>query len=345
MSRALLVLCLCCCSCLARLPRINYASQNSQTKVSLRGVSVVSPEVCWASGAGGTFVRTIDGGRTWADAVVPGAEQLDFRDVEALDANTALLLSAGRPAQVWRTTDAGLSWQLALDLDFEGVFLDGMDFDGPRGIAWGDPVDGYFVALTTADGGQTWRRIGGSLPVPEPDEAGFAASGTAVALRGGQVWIGTGGSVARVLHTSDAGATWSTATTTIQHGGPSQGIFSLAFVGALSGVAVGGDYASPDTTSGSAAYTRDGGTTWRPAHNQQGYRSCVAVLPIGHPAYLVSMGKTGASISTNAGERWELTHLPGHYALDFAPEPGTDGRAVGYAVGDGGRVTRVEVWR
>ena len=35
------------------------------TDAQLRGVSVVSRHVAWASGARGTVLRTVDGGRTW----------------------------------------------------------------------------------------------------------------------------------------------------------------------------------------------------------------------------------------------------------------------------------------
>jgi photosystem II stability/assembly factor-like uncharacterized protein len=39
----------------------------------LRGVWVVSDKIAWASGAHGTYLRTIDGGVTWTAATVPGA--------------------------------------------------------------------------------------------------------------------------------------------------------------------------------------------------------------------------------------------------------------------------------
>ena len=60
-----------------------------------RGLSVVNEKVIWASGAGGTIILTIDGGKTWSVIAVPGAEKVDFRDVEAFDANTAYILSVG----------------------------------------------------------------------------------------------------------------------------------------------------------------------------------------------------------------------------------------------------------
>ncbi|PYT10261.1 MAG: hypothetical protein DMF60_00685 [Acidobacteria bacterium] len=74
-----------------------WAPQHSATTARFRGVSAASGVVAWASGSGGTYARTTDGGATWRAAVVPGASQLDFRDVQAIDANTAYLLNtAGR---------------------------------------------------------------------------------------------------------------------------------------------------------------------------------------------------------------------------------------------------------
>ena len=36
----------------------------------------------WASGARGTCLGTTDGGATWTASTVPGAEALDFRDLQ-----------------------------------------------------------------------------------------------------------------------------------------------------------------------------------------------------------------------------------------------------------------------
>jgi len=53
---------------------------SSGTTELLRGVSAVNPNVVRASGAGWTWLRTVDGGATWHAAIVPGAVDLDFRD-------------------------------------------------------------------------------------------------------------------------------------------------------------------------------------------------------------------------------------------------------------------------
>ena len=94
-----------------------YKIEQSSTDESLRGLSSVSQKIAWASGTHGTFLRTLDGGRTWQVGRVPGAEALDFRDVEAFSVTTAYLgtspvirlhaagLKVGQLcAQAWRAT-------------------------------------------------------------------------------------------------------------------------------------------------------------------------------------------------------------------------------------------------
>src|SRR5690242_19761850 len=99
---------------LASTALAQWNPQTSNTSASLRGVSVVNANVVWASGTGGTFLRTTDGGVTWQPGTVAGAEKLDFRDVHAVDANTAYLLSIGNGnnSRIYKTTDAGKNWSL-----------------------------------------------------------------------------------------------------------------------------------------------------------------------------------------------------------------------------------------
>ncbi|HCA59760.1 MAG TPA: glycosyl hydrolase, partial [Blastocatellia bacterium] len=91
-----------------------WIKQTVETKASFRGLSVVSERVVWASGTGGTVVRTADGGKSWSVMTVPGAEKLDFRDIEAFDANTAYILSIGNgdASRIYKTTDSGKTWEL-----------------------------------------------------------------------------------------------------------------------------------------------------------------------------------------------------------------------------------------
>src|SRR4030095_3608088 len=78
------------------LPLIHHPTltpQDSGTTNGLIAVSPVTPQVVWACGRNGTFTVTTDGGQTWNASVVPGAETLQFRDVQAFSASVAYLMA------------------------------------------------------------------------------------------------------------------------------------------------------------------------------------------------------------------------------------------------------------
>jgi photosystem II stability/assembly factor-like uncharacterized protein len=310
--------------------------QPAGTTASLRGVWAVSERIAWASGTGGTFLRTTDGGATWTAATVPGAEALDFRDVQGVDAATAYLLSigTGESSRVYKTTDGGAHWTLSLANPDAADFFDGMAFWNPRhGILVGDQVDGRMVAMATEDGGATWQRL--HMPPALPGEGAFAASGTSIAvLRDRDVWIGTGGKgAARVYYSADAGHTWTVAPAPLRADASSAGIFSLAFSDARHGIAVGGDYSKPNEDTGNIALTSDSGRTWTaPAGAPpKGFRSAVAYLA-GRKVWIAA-GTSGADISTDGGRNWKQFDTGSYNALSFASTKG-------WAVGPRGRIAK-----
>ena len=314
--------------------------QNSGTDAALRGVSAVSDKIVWASGTHGTYLRTTDGGATWAAASVPGAETLDFRDVEGVDANTAYLLSIGKgnPSRVYKTTDSGAHWALSLQNTDPNGFFDEMAFWNPQhGILVGDPVDGQLVVMSTEDGGARWQRQ--KMPPALPGEGAFAASGTGITLLGDHdVWIGTGGKdAARVYHSADGGRTWTVAATPIRADSASAGVFSLAFSDLQHGVAVGGDYSKSAETAGNIALTSDGGKTWTkpPGAPPNGFRSAVAYLA--DRKVWVAAGTSGADISTDGGQNWQQFDTGNYNAISLV------GSQAGWAVGPRGRVAKFAI--
>ncbi len=280
------------------------------TTASFRGLSAVSDDVVWVSGTGGTWGRTTDGGETWTMRLVPGAEELDFRDVDAVGDRTAYLMSAGPgdASRIYKTTDGGESWMLQLTNPSPEGFWDGMAFwDAERGLVYGDPVDGRMVVLATDDGGATWNRVPeAGMPPAQDGEAGFAASGSGLAVAdGGHAWFGTGGPAARVFRSADHGASWTVVETPMLFGESSTGIFSLSFADALHGVAVGGDYTEPEAIAGNAAWTRDGGLTWQAAGSPPaGFRSSVAHAPGTGGRVWIAVGTSGSDFSLDGGETW-----------------------------------------
>lgn len=324
---------------LCYLAMAQWLPQSGGTVAKLRGVSAVSAKVAWASGSNGTYLRTTDGGVTWGAATVPGAESLDFRDVEAFDANTAYLLSIGEgeKSRIYKTTDGGRNWELQFTNRNPKAFFDAMAFwDAKRGIALSDPVDGRFLIMRTNDGGATWKEAPPeNIPPALPDEAAFAASGTCITVEGrNNVWIGSGGGAARVFRSNDGGSTWQVATTPIPSGQPSSGIFSIAFKDARNGVIVGGDYRKESEARHNVASTTDGGRTWKLVKGSQpgGFRSAVAYLSGNATSMLVAVGPSGTDYSQDGGANWVRFGSTGYHAVSFARP------AAGWAVGEGGRI-------
>ncbi|MDQ3785723.1 MAG: oxidoreductase, partial [Actinomycetota bacterium] len=218
------------------------------TDAQFRGLSAVSRQVAWVSGQRGTVLRTVDGGRNWQQAGPPDTADLDFRDIEAFDAKTAVALSIGEgeSSRIYRTSDGGRTWTETFRNTEPAAFYNCLAFwDSRNGLAVGDPVAGEFRVLTTSDGGRTWSRVTGLPPALE-GEYQFSASGQCVTVAGRtDAWLATGGStVARVLHSSDRGRTW-TASETPLASSPSAGVFAVAFRDPRTGIAIGGDFANP----------------------------------------------------------------------------------------------------
>ena len=268
------------------------------------------------AGAAGTVLRTSDAGKhpsaSWR---VPEASSLDFRDVEAIDADTAFVLSIGPGAmsRIYKTGDAGASWVLLHTNPEPTGFLDALAFwNADHGLALGDPVNGRFMILRTDDAGKTWAPIpAAGMPPALMSEGAFAASGTCLVVQGaGNAWFATGGAgVSRVFRSTDRGKTWSAHETPVRAAGASSGIFSLAFSDADHGVAVGGDYKETALAEHVIALTSDSGRTWRAQRGLAlgGYRSAVACLPGTGGRSLVAVGPTGSDLSIDGGETWRST--------------------------------------
>jgi photosystem II stability/assembly factor-like uncharacterized protein len=312
----------------------------SGTTAELRGLSVASADVVWASGARGTIIRSLDGGRTWHADTVAGFTTLDFRSVHAMNDGTGFIASAGEAekglARILATGDGGRHWHTTYFTAQKGVFFDALGFwDLKAGVALSDPVDSAFVLLRTNDRGRSWTRIAAArMPRVLTGEAAFAASGSSIALRGDStLWIGTGGGGrARVMRSTDRGSTWHVAEVPLHATGPAAGIFAIAFFDDSIGVAVGGDYTQPTLAATSVALTRDGGRTWRAAAAPPAaYLSGVAFA--GRPGHLVAVGLAGTFVSEDGGDRWHQVDTIPMNAVRFR---GTSG----FAVGPRGRVAR-----
>ena len=321
---------------------VTVVEQESHTTAVLQAVSAVNDSVVWVSGHRATWARTVDGGRTWVPGAMTGADSaLQFRDVQAVSADTAYLLAAGPgvASRIYKTTDAGASWQLQFANRDTAAFYDCFDFwDSTHGIVVSDAVNGKIIVLRTNDG-LTWQRVGeDGMPAALPGEGSPAASGTCLIVRGrATAFIGTeapaGG---RVYRTTDRGDHWSVVAAPIVRG-EAAGVAALAFVDERRGLALGGRLLDgKDTSDSVVAATGDGGVTWtvmsRPTFSGAVYGA--AALP-GLPGYYVAAGPKGLDWTADGGRHWTNLSAEDFWAVAFAS------RRAGWAVGVGGRIARV----
>ena len=316
--------------------------QVSHTTALLQAVSAVSDSVAWVSGHRATWARTTDGGATWLAGAMAGPDStLEFRDVHAVDANTAYLLSAGNGAasRIYKTTDGGRIWQLQFMNQDSAAFFDCFDFwDAKHGVAVSDAVRGRLVIIRTDDGGAHWNRVpDDGIPPALEGEGAFAASGTCLVAQGRSVaWIGTGSTAAaRVFKTTDRGRHWSVMSTPVVSG-QSAGIETVAFRDALRGIALGGRIADANDRSDNVAVTGDGGLTWylagRPTISGAIYGS--SFVP-GVGPVVVAVSPKGMDWSSDGGRTWANINANAYWSVGFSS------RWAGWAVGPRGRITHL----
>jgi hypothetical protein len=268
--------------------------QDSHTTADLRGIQSIDDGVAWASGTNGTVLRTTDNGDHWQPCPTPtGAEALDFRGIQAFDANTAIVMSSGKGdlSRLYKTTDACHSWKLVFTNPDKDGFWDALRFSklgqlaGANGVLIGDPVAGTFAIFLTADGGETWRRWGNGgygwkgdcgerQAKASKDEALFAASNESAFhfFLSYFLFVSGGRSGSRLMYSDltsfDCPPCWlsfSTVKLPLARGSSSAGAFAVAAKNSniyfpLRLMVVGGDYTKPDEPSGNAAFvsSKDG---------------------------------------------------------------------------------------
>lgn len=313
--------------------------QESGTTNRLQAVSAVNDRVVWASGVAGTFVLTKNGGRDWRVGEVKGAEELEFRDVEAVSDKEAYLLAAGTgtDSRIYKTRDGGRTWKLQFQNEEPTAFYDCFDFWSPdRGLTFSDPVDGEFLGIRTTNG-RTWNL----LPDQQLDlagEFGFAASGTCVATQGERrAWVGTGGARARILATTDRGNSWTAYDTPLAGNPEGGGVFSVAFRDARHGVLGGGDFTSSEIIT-NFARSRDGGQTWTASPIPAPIPGAIFGLSYvpGRNKTVVATGPGGTVWTSDEGDSWStIPDVTGFWAVTFAS------RDAGWAVGTEGRILKI----
>jgi photosystem II stability/assembly factor-like uncharacterized protein len=320
--------------------------QHSGTTNRLQAISPVNERVVWASGVGGTYALTTNGGKRWRAGVVPGGELLQFRDVHGVSAKVAYLLAAGvgTDSRIYKTVDGGDTWELQFMAEHPAAFYDCFDFWNPkRGLVMGDVINERLPVLRTRSGGEHWNRIGRLLPPAQAGEAAFAASGTCVETVGTEhAWIATGAAAtARILATTDGGDTWKSYETPIPQGTPASGIFTVAFRDLRHGILAGGDLEAPEELSENVAVSNDGGKTWKLVDGTPFPGAAYGLSYAGahhgeHVRTVVITGPAGAAWTRNEGRKWHLLpDVRDFWAVAFAdPQHG-------WLVGTEGRILKI----
>lgn len=271
------------------------------SKTSIRGLSVVSDKIIWVSGNNGMVGLSVDGGEKWKWIHVETFGNTDFRDIEAFNATTAVMMSVAEPAYILKTVDAGETWEVVYENKTKGIFMDAMEFwNEQSGIVIGDPINGTFFIARTFDGGQTWRQIPiENCPASDSGEACFASSGTNVRTLGKDEACFVSGGLRSRLFIRDEQIDLP-----ILQGTQSTGANSVAVKNKKTFIVVGGDFTMKDSTEKNCCITNDGGKKWiAPKVAPHGYRSCVEY--VGGNTW-VCCGLNGVDYSKDNGKTWNL---------------------------------------
>lgn len=309
-------------------------------KTSLRGLSVVNDNVVWVSGSNGVVGKSTNGGKNWKWMIVKGFEKKDFRDIEAFDASTAIIMAIAEPAYILKTTDGGESWKTVYENNTKGMFLDAMDFrDVMNGVVIGDPIDGHFFIAKTSDGGESWKELPKEQrPLADSGEACFASSGTNIRyLYNRSVVFISGGKNSRLFYD------YSPVETPLTKGKETAGGNSVAVYDnkgnakAKNIFIAGGDFTKDTARENNGFYTTNSGKKWlRPATSPNGYRSCVEYLD---KKNLVSCGLNGVDYSFDGGKNWHPVSKESFHACRMAKLGGHV-----YLSGNNGKIGKL-VWK
>ena len=271
---------------------------DSSKKVSIRGLSVVDNNIIWCSGSNGSVAKSINGGKTFIWQTVRGYEKRDFRDIEAFDANTALIMGIAEPAIILKTKDGGNTWCKVFEDSTKGMFLDAMDFDEKgNGVVVGDPIDGKPYILLTKNEGDNWVRDkrNDTLIV---GEAFFASSGTNIKIIMNNIellksYVFVTGGTKSIFHIDNTKKSFKVP---IIQGKESTGANSIDTY-KNNAIIVGGDFANDKDTTLNCVLVDLQTNPLKFSHPQtppHGYRSCVIYVT---KKTLVTCGTSGVDIS------------------------------------------------
>ncbi len=311
----------------------------SGTATSIRGLSVVNNNVIWVSGSNGTVGKSTNGGKSWKWLIVKGFEKTDFRDIEAFDASTAVIMGIAEPAYILKTTDGGDTWKVVYENKTKGIFLDAMEFWNERaGIVIGDPLAGKFFVTRTFDGGSTWQDIPvDKRPAADSGEACFAASGTNIRALDRDEAVFISGGLKSALYKRNQKIPLP-----ILQGKETAGANSISVWdhnqrnGGHKMIVVGGDFNAESQSEKNCVITNNGGKSWSsPKTPPHGYRSCVEFVS---KKDIFACGLNGVDYSANGGKDFQWISKEGFHVCRIAKY----GSAI-FLAGGNGKIGKI-VW-
>lgn len=312
---------------------------DSGHNTSLRGLSVVNDNIVWASGSNGIVMRSLNGGKSLEWITVKGYEKRDFRDIEAFDANTAVIMAVAEPAIILKTKDGGQTWKKVFINETKGMFLDAMDFDEDgNGIVVGDPINKKIFAATTNNFGDKWRTLKtkhNNYNVTK-GEAMFAASGTNVEITGMNNWnilFVTGGTKSRLFLQGMP------VDLSLEQGKDSQGANSIAVnISTNKIIIVGGDFNNVSSSNKNCqilTYNNGKILSTFPQTSPNGYKSCVTFISNDN---VICCGISGIDISKDGGINWQQISTESFHVCQKAKK----GRAF-FLAGANGRIAKLQL--
>lgn len=285
--------------------------------LSIRAIELMDGSLAFAANKGVYGLvdlksNTVRTNVQYYDSIVP-----EFRAV-AHTSSDFFMLSVANPALLYKTGESGKMELVYFEEDPE-VFYDALVFlNDLEGIAIGDSMNGCLSVIRTVDGGNSWNKLSCAvLPKAKKGEGAFAASNTNIVTIGATIWIGT--TQGAVYISENKGETWEEVQTPIANEASTQGIYSLAFYDASTGIAMGGDYTRPAVKNLNKAITKDGGKSWHTIADgiDPGYTSCVQFVPNSGGNDIVALGADGIYYSNSMGASWKKIADDTFYTIRF----------------------------
>ncbi|NOX64194.1 MAG: DNRLRE domain-containing protein, partial [Chloroflexi bacterium] len=334
---------------------------------AVRDMTCPTPDICYAVGDAGLFLKTTDRGQTWRFQALDD-ENTDLLGVAFADANRGLIV--GQNGRTFRTDDAGETWRMsatptAVELRAVSLLADGRAWVAAAGGAifhsadWGatwaaqtsnttqnlnaiqflDANTGFAVGdkgvvLRTTDGGATWAAL----------DAGFPAWANIYALHftsSNEGWIA--GQAGMMRRTQNGGDAWTEVASGVE-----DDILDIHFGGGVGAFAA---------EAGAVATSSDGLTWTQRTTRVAGARTATAVFALG-PDNIWAAGLVKPN-PDNGARAWWIRHSADGLSFqrsagDFGPyahlyDAAYPSKDVIYAVGDESAVgistDRGETWR